>query len=273
MQACCACGGGGAGDPPLTCAAAGSSTCLAENGCMLAGGACVESPVSCDGTTTGACTCTQLTLSIAGVPVSFTLIPVTDPASCCLGFCSFLGVKADTAVPYHLSFRRGKYYATRVASFPACLPSSGELSFAGVYDIEEVQAACHAAPSDHSTPPVRPSEVPVDLGPPDAWANSAQCLTWASNGQCESDPGFMLVNCNHTCAKVGLGKRQYNARCPIPPNRTAALPPGVLHRTFDRAMTDFADLKPERISVDPPALFHSQSSRIEASFAAGCVSR
>ena len=111
------------------------------------------------------------------------------------------------------------------------------------------------------------------LGPPDAWANSAQCLTWASNGQCESDPGFMLVNCNHTCAKVGLGKRQYNARCPIPPNRTAALPPGVLHRTFDRAMTDFADLKPERISVDPPALFHSQSSRIEASFAAGCVSR
>ena len=155
MQACCACGGGGAGDPPLTCAAAGSSTCLAENGCMLAGGACVESPVSCDGTTTGACTCTQLTLSIAGVPVSFTLIPVTDPASCCLGFCSFLGVKADTAVPYHLSFRRGKYYATRVASFPACLPSSGELSFAGVYDIEEVQAACHAAPSDHSTPPDR----------------------------------------------------------------------------------------------------------------------
>ena len=122
---------------------------------------------------------------------------------------------------------------------------------------------------------VRPSEVPVDLGPPDAWANSAQCLTWAGNGQCESDPGFMLVNCNHTCAKVGLGKRQYkvNARCPIPPNRTAALPPGVMHRTFDRAMTDFADLQPERISVDPPALFHSQSSRNEASFAAGCVSR
>ena len=99
---------------------------------------------------------------------------------------------------------------------------------------------------------VRPPE-PLDLGPPDSWGNTAECLAWAGSGQCKSNPGFMLINCNHSCAKLDLGKRQYAARCPTPANHTAALPPGKMHATFERVMSEFAELQPERISVDPPA--------------------
>ncbi|EOD33508.1 hypothetical protein EMIHUDRAFT_455799 [Emiliania huxleyi CCMP1516] len=110
---------------------------------------------------------------------------------------------------------------------------------------------------------VRPPE-PQDLGPPDSWLNPAECLAWAGSGQCKSNPGFMLINCNHSCAKLDLGKRQYAARCPTPANHTAALPPGVMHATFERVMSEFAELQPERISVDPPViLFHKFFSEEE----------
>mmetsp|Transcript_39098 Transcript_39098/g.126418 ORF Transcript_39098/g.126418 Transcript_39098/m.126418 type:complete len:378 (-) Transcript_39098:152-1285(-) len=110
---------------------------------------------------------------------------------------------------------------------------------------------------------VRPPE-PLDLGPPDSWGNTAECLAWAGSGQCKSNPGFMLINCNHSCAKLELGKRQYAARCPTPANHTAALPPGKMHATFERVMSEFAELQPERISVDPPViLFHKFFSEEE----------
>ena len=75
------------------------------------------------------------------------------------------------------------------------------------------------------------------------------CENWAKSGECESNPGFMLINCNHSCAKLDLGKRQYAARCPTPANHTAALPPGVMHATFERVMSEFAELQPERMAA------------------------
>ena len=97
-------------------------------------------------------------------------------------------------------------------------------------------------PSGHGGKPP-----PVDTHP-----NGSECAAWAGSGQCKANPGFMLVSCAFSCAKLEYAKERYNRRCPKPDDYTAALPAGQLHATFDRIMREFPELEPERISEDPP---------------------
>jgi hypothetical protein len=99
--------------------------------------------------------------------------------------------------------------------------------------------------SDPSTHGGKPP--PIDTHP-----NASECAAWAGSGQCKANPGFMLVSCAFSCAKLEYAKERYNKRCPRPDDYTAALPPGQMHATFDRIMRDFPELEPERISEDPP---------------------
>ena len=75
----------------------------------------------------------------------------------------------------------------------------------------------------------------------------------------------MLVNCAFSCAKLDYARDRYNKRCPRPEHYPDALLPGQMSATFDRIMSDFPQLQPERISVDPPViLFHNFFSDAEA---------
>ena len=103
--------------------------------------------------------------------------------------------------------------------------------------------------------------------PVDTWAKPEECVAWAGAGECKNNPAFMLVNCALSCAKLVYARERYDRRCPKPDNYTAALPSGQMHRTFERIMTDFPELEPEMISMDPPlVLFHKffQESETEA---------
>ena len=109
------------------------------------------------------------------------------------------------------------------------------------------------ARGDGSKPP------PIDTHP-----NKSECAAWAGSGQCKANPGFMLVSCAFSCAKLEYAKERYNKRCPRSADDTPALPPGQMHATFDRIMREFPELEPERISEDPPViLFHKFFSQAE----------
>ena len=43
----------------------------------------------------------------------------------------------------------------------------------------------------------------------------------------------------------------YSKRCPIPANRTPAVPPGRMAEIFERAVSDFAELEPTMLSHEP----------------------
>jgi len=100
----------------------------------------------------------------------------------------------------------------------------------------------------------------------DTW-NSSECMAWAGSGECEVNAKFMQQSCKLSCSKVLAQRRAYDARCPKPPESSAALRPGVINETFSLIMSsaDFAHLQPERISEDPPIiLFHNFLSDHEA---------
>ena len=43
----------------------------------------------------------------------------------------------------------------------------------------------------------------------------------------------------------------YKKRCPMPANRTPAVPVGQMHETMERALTQFTELEPHVLSRDP----------------------
>jgi len=93
--------------------------------------------------------------------------------------------------------------------------------------------------------------------PMDTWAKPEECQAWAGSGQCKENPGFMLVNCAFSCAKLTYARARYEKRCPKPEGHVAALAPGLMNATFSRVMSDFPELEPELLSEDPPVvLFH-----------------
>jgi len=103
------------------------------------------------------------------------------------------------------------------------------------------------------------------VAPPVAQFSEQECAGWAVAGECDSNKAFMMQSCRKSCQKVALERRAYDKRCPPPSNHTPALLPGAMPHTFSRIMNDFADLKPEMLSHDPPVvLFNSFMSDTEA---------
>ena len=67
----------------------------------------------------------------------------------------------------------------------------------------------------------------------------------------------MLTSCEASCYKLGVARSAYAERCKRPDGAEPALVPGQMSAMFERIMTDFQHLEPERISEDPPiVLFH-----------------
>jgi len=107
------------------------------------------------------------------------------------------------------------------------------------------------------------SETPDDIH--DTWHTPSDCTAWAGSGQCEANPGFMLVSCERSCHNLGVTRSAYAARCKRSEAAKPALEPGTMAKTFERIMSDFAHLVPEMISEDPPlVLFHNVLSSDEA---------
>ena len=99
----------------------------------------------------------------------------------------------------------------------------------------------------------------------DTWERPHECTAWAGDGQCEANPGFMLVSCEASCHKLGVTRQAYAERCKRAEGARPALAPGAMMQTFDRIMAEFGHLEPEMISSDPPiVLFHNFLSGEEA---------
>ena len=113
--------------------------------------------------------------------------------------------------------------------------------------------------------PSRASQATSTSDVQDTWHTQSDCSAWAGSGQCEANPGFMLVSCEQSCHKLGVTRSQYAERCKRPAGAKPALTPGSMVATFERIMAEFANLEPELISEDPPlVLFHRFLSDAEA---------
>ena len=78
---------------------------------------------------------------------------------------------------------------------------------------------------------------------------SGACSTWAAAGECESNPAFMKLRCAASCGTCDW--LDYKKRCPMPTNRTPAVPQGRMSETFERALREFEALEPTVHSRDP----------------------
>ena len=155
--------------------------------------------------------------------------------------------------------------------------------------VDEAKPAAQTSTSSSSI------KKPMEPPPVDTWSKPEECLAWAGDGQCKANPEFMLQNCKFrstaipvvstppnvshpalwmagspsprglSCAKLEFARQRYFKRCPKPENYKPALEPGMMASVFERIMTDFPELQPERISEDPPViLFHSFLSEEES---------
>ena len=74
-----------------------------------------------------------------------------------------------------------------------------------------------------------------------------ECANWASIGECEKNPKFMLQGCATSCGSCE-GKKVGCARA----NSTAPISaPGGLNDMFESALADFPELEPVALSRDP----------------------
>ncbi len=76
------------------------------------------------------------------------------------------------------------------------------------------------------------------------------CAHWAASGECEANPAYMKLRCAASCNTCDM--LDYGKRCPMPANRTPAVPPGAMADSFERVLGDeFAVLEPRALSRDP----------------------
>ena len=77
-----------------------------------------------------------------------------------------------------------------------------------------------------------------------------RCTFWASIGECEKNPSYMITSCGPAC--FACDKMVFEVRCPIPPDLPDALEPGDLNKLFERLTTDpyYQQYEPQ-IMFDP----------------------
>mmetsp|Transcript_27634 Transcript_27634/g.35794 ORF Transcript_27634/g.35794 Transcript_27634/m.35794 type:complete len:187 (-) Transcript_27634:284-844(-) len=76
-----------------------------------------------------------------------------------------------------------------------------------------------------------------------------RCPEWALIGECYKNPSYMLMNCPQACRTCHL--LDADVRCRPMPGRIAAMKPGDLNETFNRAVSDFPQFSPKVLSSDP----------------------
>merc|ERR1719221_2424000 len=74
--------------------------------------------------------------------------------------------------------------------------------------LENCQQSCGACPTPAPPPPPTPGPPPPPTpGPPPPPTPAAcsdenqMCEDWAANGECETNPGYMLENCRLSCGE------------------------------------------------------------------------
>ena len=82
---------------------------------------------------------------------------------------------------------------------------------------------------------------------------SDDCNYWAMNEECDKNPSFMWQNCKEECEKTGSVRKSYNERCFIEKDE-GILKKNVLMDLFSRAASNFPELDPEFVSLDPPII-------------------
>eukprot|EP00966_Prymnesium_polylepis_P080340 1861010-Prymnesium_polylepis.3 len=76
---------------------------------------------------------------------------------------------------------------------------------------------------------------------------NTECANWASLGECEKNPRYMLQSCTNACGSCEAkqsGCNRQNSTLPIPA-------PGGLSAMFERALVDFPEYEPVALSRDP----------------------
>ena len=77
--------------------------------------------------------------------------------------------------------------------------------------------------------------------------NEKDCASWAASGECDANPGYMLVHCASSCDKCDL--LDYKKRCAVDPDVPLSVPPGAIDETFRHASSErFAKLEPKVLS-------------------------
>jgi hypothetical protein len=77
-----------------------------------------------------------------------------------------------------------------------------------------------------------------------------ECKDWAKIGECDANPGYMLVHCASSCDKCDM--LDYRKRCAVDETLPLSVPPGDMGKTFRRASSqEFAALDPVVLSSDP----------------------
>ncbi len=95
-----------------------------------------------------------------------------------------------------------------------------------------------------------------------------RCQRYAADGECEKNPGWMIVNCPKSCKACDLldsAKRCDRKFLNI--SEQDSWQPGDLNRMFERVIVDFAEFKPEILSRPPDGpwvvVFHDFIKDIE----------
>ena len=112
----------------------------------------------------------------------------------------------------------------------------------------EVSASSGSTADAEATPPAS-FEGSDD---PDCIDQDANCAGWAGAGECEANPGFMIVKCARACRTCHL--LDYKKRCMIDESAPIAVPNGTISATFARALEEFGHLEPTLLHEDPPIL-------------------
>lgn len=76
-----------------------------------------------------------------------------------------------------------------------------------------------------------------------------RAATSHAHAECEKNPAFMKLRCAASCDTCDM--LDYKKRCPMPANRTPAVPPGRIDETFERALLEFPELEPHVLSRPP----------------------
>jgi len=63
-----------------------------------------------------------------------------------------------------------------------------------------------------------------------------RCTSWAIQGECEMNPGFMHLHCGPACQTCETF--DYSKRCPTPENTDILKEPGDLNKIFERIVND-----------------------------------
>ena len=103
-------------------------------------------------------------------------------------------------------------------------------------------------PSEEATNKAPAPGVPVPN--PACEDKAPECKDWAKIGECDANPGYMLVHCASSCDKCDM--LDYRKRCAVDETLPLSVPPGDMGKTFRRASSqEFAALDPVVLSSDP----------------------